>query len=93
MSVFEAGMLLCFGVAWPINIIKSYRSRTAAGKSVIFEYAIEVGYICGIIHKLLYSRDIVLILYIINFVMVSVDMALYYCNRALDRKKAAAETV
>ena len=93
MSIFEAGMLLCFGAAWPMNIIKSLRSRTAAGKSVIFQWAILVGYICGITNKLLYSMDIVLVLYILNFVMVATDTVLIYRNRLLDKKRAAGEEV
>ena len=93
MSIFEAGMLLCFGAAWPMNIIKSLRSRTAGGKSVIFQWAILVGYICGITNKLLYSMDIVLVLYILNFVMVATDTVLIYRNRALDKKRAAGEEV
>lgn len=91
MSIFEAGMLLCFGAAWPMNIIKSLRSRTAGGKSVIFQWAILVGYICGITNKLLYSMDIVLVLYILNFTMVAVDTVLIYRNRALDKRRAAGE--
>lgn len=90
MSVFELGMLVCFGAAWPINIYKSFKSRTAAGKSVLFQWAILVGYICGITHKLLYSRDVVLYVYILNFVMVAVDTALYFRNRRLDRQREAA---
>lgn len=93
MSIFEAGMLLCFGAAWPMNIIKSLRSRTAGGKSVIFQWAILVGYICGITNKLLYSMDIVLVLYILNFVMVATDTVLIYRNRALDKRRAAGEKV
>ena len=93
MSIFEAGMLLCFGAAWPMNIIKSLKSRTAGGKSVIFQWAILVGYICGITNKLLYSMDIVLVLYILNFTMVAVDTVLIYRNRALDKKRAAGEQV
>ena len=89
MSIFEAGMLLCFGAAWPMNILKSLRSRTAAGKSVLFQWAILVGYICGITNKILYNRDIVLALYILNFLMVATDTILIYRNRALDRKRAA----
>ena len=89
MSIFEVGMLACFGAAWPMNILKSLRSRTAAGKSVIFQWAILVGYICGITHKLMYSMDIVLALYILNFLMVATDTILIYRNRALDRKRAA----
>ena len=93
MSIFEAGMLLCFGAAWPMNFIKSLRSRTAGGKSVIFQWAILVGYICGITNKLLYSMDIVLVLYILNFVMVATDTVLIYRNRALDKRRAAGEKV
>ena len=93
MSIFEAGMLICFGAAWPMNIIKSLRSRTAGGKSVIFQWAILVGYICGITNKLLYSMDIVLVLYILNFVMVATDTVLIYRNRALDKRRAAGENV
>ena len=87
MSIFEAGMLLCFGAAWPMNIIKSLRSRTAGGKSVIFQWAILVGYICGITNKILYSNDIVLYLYILNFIMVSIDTCLFYRNRRLDKER------
>ena len=88
MKIFEAGMLLCFGAAWPMNIIKSLRSRTAGGKSVIFQWAILVGYICGITNKLLYSMDIVLALYILNFLMVATDTILIYRNRRLDKLRA-----
>lgn len=88
MSIFEIGMLICFGAAWPLNIYKSFRSRTAAGRSILFQWAILLGYVCGIIHKLLYSTDVVLYLYILNFVMVAVDTALYFRNKQLDRQRA-----
>ena len=88
MSIFEVGMLACFGAAWPMNIWKALKSRTAAGKSVIFQWAILIGYICGITHKILYSNDLVLYLYILNFVMVSVDTCLCLRNRRLDRERA-----
>ena len=35
-GVFEVGMLLCFAAAWPFNIAKAYRSRTAKGTSIGF---------------------------------------------------------
>ena len=80
MSIFEMGMLLCFGAAWPLNIYKSLKSRTAAGRSILFQWAIIIGYICGIIHKILYSNNIVLYLYILNLLMVSFDTLLYFRN-------------
>ena len=87
MSIFEMGMLLCFGAAWPLNIYKSLKSRTAAGRSILFQWAIIIGYICGIIHKILYSNNIVLYLYILNLLMVSFDTALYFRNKKLDAQR------
>ena len=34
MSIFEIGMLICFGCAWPVSIWKSYHSKQNAGKSL-----------------------------------------------------------
>ena len=81
LSIFEAGMVICFGLAWPANIYKSIKSRSTKGKSVLFLIIVILGYIFGITHKILYSRDIVLILYIINLLMVLVDLALYFWNK------------
>lgn len=91
MSVFELGMLICFGISWPISVLKSYRMKTAKGKSLPFLLAIVIGYVMGITHKLLYSRDIVLVMYIINLCMVSADLVLYFVNRRYDRQREAAE--
>ena len=90
MSIFELGMLVGFGFAWPSNIYKSLKSRTAAGRSGIFLWAIIFGYVCGIINKLLYSNDIVLYLYILNLTMVSIDTVLFYRNRRLDQEREKA---
>lgn len=89
MSIFESIMLICFGFAWPVQIYHSWVSRTAKGKSVIFSYVVIVGYISGILHKVLYSMDGVIILYIADLLMVIIDLMLYYRNRALDRKADA----
>ncbi len=86
MSIFEAGMLLCFGLAWPTNIYKSVKSRSTKGKSVIFLLIVWLGYVSGIIHKLLYSRDLVLWLYVLNLTMVSIDLILFYINRRNERR-------
>jgi hypothetical protein len=77
MSVFEAGMLVCFGISWPISIAKTLRTRLVAGKSRVFMAIVMAGYLCGIVHKLLYSRDWVIFLYALNLVMVALDLVLY----------------
>ena len=91
MSIFEIGMLACFGFAWPSNIYKSLKCRTAAGKSLTFQWAILIGYVCGITHKIMYSNDVVLYLYILNFIMVSIDTILYFRNKKLDKERAALQ--
>ncbi|MGI6686301.1 MAG: hypothetical protein ACOX47_12675 [Bacillota bacterium] len=88
MSIFEIIMLLCFGAAWPFSIIKSYKSRVNHGKSVVFLFIIVIGYLSGIVHKLIYSYDGVIFLYILNSLMVSIDIALYYRNKRLMKKEA-----
>ena len=90
-SIFEAGMLIFFGFSWPVSIIKSLRSRSAKGKSGIFTILVATGYIFGITHKILYSRDIVLALYLINITMISIDIALWFRNRKLDAEAEAKE--
>lgn len=91
MHIFELGMLICFGVSWPISILKTYRSRTTKGKSVIFSVIIQLGYICGIINKILNGTDFVLYLYIFNLLMVFTDMMLWFRNRRLERAEEGRE--
>jgi len=88
MSIFEIIMLVCFGAAWPFSIARSYRSRTNAGKSILFLYVILLGYVAGILHKLFYNHDGVILLYILNGCMVFTDILIYYRNRALVAKPA-----
>ncbi len=88
MSIFEIAMLFCFGFAWPFSIYKSYKSQTNSGKSLPFLYIVLAGYVAGIIHKIIYSFDPVIILYIVNGVMVLADIMLYYRNRRLPIRDA-----
>ena len=81
MSVFEIVMLVCFGAAWPVSIYKSAKTRQVAGKSLPFLVIIVVGYIAGILHKLIFHYDLVIFLYILNALMVGVDIGLYLRNR------------
>jgi len=82
MSIFEAAMLLCFGAAWPFSIYRSYRSGTNAGKSSVFLFVVFLGYIFGVIHKILHKPDAVLWLYVLNGLMVAADIVIFYRNRA-----------
>lgn len=85
MGIFEFLMLVCFGASWPFSIIKSLRSKSTKGKSLMFMTLIELGYVFGIIHKLLYSYNWVIWMYITLFLVVAFDIALYFRNRRLER--------
>ena len=90
MSIFEMFMVICFGAAWPFSIFKSYRSRTNKGKSVLFLVVVLLGYLSGVIHKILYNYDAVTYLYLLNGVMVATDIVLYLRNGRLVRIREAA---
>lgn len=83
MSIFEAIMLICFGAAWPYSILKSYKSRTNSGKSLLFLFIILIGYISGIFHKFFFSFDRVIYLYFVNAIMVTIDIIIYYRNEKI----------
>jgi hypothetical protein len=95
-EILEIIMILCFGASWPFNVYKSYRARTAKGKSLLFLILIEVGYIAGIASKFLNpaymaafsEKWYVLFFYFLNFAMVGTDVALYFRNKRLDRLAA-----
>lgn len=89
-EILETVMLVCFGFSWPINVMKNHRARTAKSMSLGFILLIIVGYLAGIAAKILTGRiNYVLVVYALNLLMVSANLAVYFRNRGYDR--AAAE--
>ena len=98
-QIFETIMLTCFGLSWPISIRKSWVSRTAKGKSLFFEVFLLIGYIFGIIRKILMFANgsgsgflfyLSWFFYVLNFIEISIDVALYFRNKKLDAAADAA---
>ena len=90
VQLCEIGMLVAFGFSWPFNILKSWRSRTAKGKSVLFEFIVIFGYLVGLLGKYIsYTRTGVwaysVWFYLADIAMVAIDIVLYFRNTALDR--------
>ena len=50
-AIFETIMLVCFGLSWPMNLMKAYKAGTARGTSLWFILLIITGYIAGISAK------------------------------------------
>lgn len=84
MSPYEILMLVCFGFAWPPSIYKSWKSRATVGKSLLFLLILELGYIFGILNKIFVHYDDVVWLYVLNLVMVGIDILLYLRNKSLE---------
>lgn len=88
----ETMMLICFGLSWPFNITKSYRSRTAKGKSILFEVCIIIGYLCGVAGKFIGGNvTYVVAVYFLDILMVTTDLILTIRNRRLDMLSAQAD--
>ena len=96
-EIFEIIMIVSFGLSWPANVMKSWKARSAKGKSVTFLCLILFGYVAGITSKFMneaYMAEFskkwyVLVFYFLNFGMVFTDLMLYFRNKHLD--KLAAE--
>lgn len=88
-SIFESIMLICFGLSWPLNVIKAYKARTAKGTSLPFILLIITGYIAGIAAKFITGQiNYVLVVYLLNLLIVSLNVVVYIRNVALDKKYA-----
>lgn len=105
-DLLEALMILCFGLSWPISIRKSWTSRTAKGKSLFFEIFLLVGYIFGILRKVILFANAVTagqsegflfylgwFFYVLNFIEISIDVALYFRNVKLDKERESGLAV
>ncbi len=92
-ELLEITMIVSFGASWPLNVMKSYKARTAKGKSIAFLCLILFGYVAGIASKFMnpvYMAEFsqkwyVLFFYILNFVMVFADLLIYFRNKKIDK--------
>ena len=92
-EILEIIMIVSFGASWPLNVVKSYKARTAKGKSLGFLLLIFGGCIAGIASKFVneaYMQSFsekwyVLFFYFLNITMVGLDLILYFRNKRLDK--------
>lgn len=94
-NLLEVLMVVCFGVSWPINILKAWRARTAKGSSLPFYCLILVGYLFGIGSKFVLRAGgvatpaYIWFFYILNAAMVTLGILVYFRNARLDRARGA----
>lgn len=98
-SVMEMMMVLLFGISWPLNIVKAWKSKSAKGTSVLFYTFIWLGYVFALAGKfaLIISNApapwyetvhwYVMFFYLVNIAMVSLGIIIYFRNKLIDSKK------
>lgn len=92
--LLEAGMLVCFGFSWPLNVVKAYRAKTARGTSLAFIILIITGYIAGISAKIINNQfNYVLGVYFLNLAIVSANVFVYIRNKRLDKKSSGSKNI
>ena len=89
-EILETLMIVSFGISWPLSIVRSYRSRSTKGKSLLFLSVSFLAYCCGIISKFMAtSLSYVIVFYCINICFVGCDIILFFRNSRYDRLREA----
>lgn len=85
-EILEAIMLVCFGLSWPMSVIKNIKAKSAKNMSLQFILLICFGYVAGIAAKIInHNVSYVLAVYILNLVIVSANIVVYFVNKRYDK--------
>ncbi len=85
VEAFESIMLICFGLSWPMSVIKNIRAHSAKAMSLPFILLIITGYIAGIAAKIMSGNfSYVLAIYFLNLLFVSANLVVYFVNLHYD---------
>ncbi len=92
-ELLESTMLVCFGLSWPMNLSKNIKAKSAKTMSLQFILLIIAGYIAGICAKFYNHKfNYVLVVYLLNLVVVSANLVVYFINLHYDRQAQKAGT-
>ena len=104
VSIMETMMVVLFGISWPLNIVKAWKSRTAQGTSLPFYSFIWLGYVFALTGKFAMIADnasqpwyetvhwYVMFFYVVNILMVTAGILIYFRNKMLDTRTKSAKT-
>lgn len=84
--ILEILMLICFGISWPMTVIKNVKAKSAKAMNLPFILMICTGYIAGIAGKIIAGdfSIFVMVVYVMNLVIVSLNIVIYFINRHYD---------
>jgi hypothetical protein len=81
-ELLEGGMLVCFGISWPVDIIRTIRTGRTEGKSLAFMSLVLAGYVLGMGAKLARVAgtgqwpELITLLYVFNSAAIIVDIVI-----------------
>ena len=85
-------MLILFGIIWPFNLLKSIKSKSTKGKSLLFLCLVDLGYIAGITSKFFSTTFVwatdwwIFAIYVINLSFVTADLIMYFVNHSKEKE-------
>lgn len=94
VGIMEMMMVVCFGISWPLNISKAWKSKSTKGISLPFYLLIWIGYVFALLGKFVSIHLnapnawyvtvpwYVMLFYIINILMVSLGITIYFKNKS-----------
>ena len=89
----ESLMMIAFGASWPMQIIKTVKTKNPMGKSFTFLWLILLGYLAGVASKIISGKLLTAaaLCLCINTVMVATDLtlSLTYLRRLKRQQKQA----
>ena len=95
-KILEATMLVLFGISWPFNLLKSIKSKSTKGKSLLFLCLVDLGYVAGITSKFFSTTFVwatdwwIFAIYVINFSFVTADLIMCFINRSKEKEVCLA---
>ena len=95
-KILEATMLILFGISWPFSLLKSIKSKSTKGKSLLFLCLVDLGYVAGITSKFFSTTFVwatdwwIFAIYVINFSFVTADLIMYFINRSKEKETCLA---
>ena len=104
-SIMETLMVVCFGISWPLNIVKAWKSHSAKGISLPFYSMIWIGYVFALVGKFVMIANnaplpwyetvhwYVMFFYIVNILMVTAGILIYFRNKHLDKLPKEEEVI
>ena len=77
-EICEGVMMLTFGLSWPMQIIKTIKTKNPMGKSFLFMGLVLLGYLAGLASRAFDGEffEPVTALYVLNTLMVATDLTL-----------------